>query len=215
MSRTCEVPVSLDGIAAKLWCFGGSGITQRMRRSGKFYEDDLLRAIRALGLRGTYVDIGANIGNHTVWFGLACPSERLVAVEPVGLAYRLLALNCMALPKPLVLHCRAVGGSTGPTQLGGWWLRPVPDPLGVFDAVTIDRLLSQERDIALLKIDIDGQDTQALLSSPCVIERWRPVVAIEAYRRRQLGHVAEFCERHGYERRGPYCATPTYLLVPR
>ena len=32
-----------------------------------FYEDKLLEKARSLNLKGVYVDIGANIGNHSIF----------------------------------------------------------------------------------------------------------------------------------------------------
>ena len=49
---------------------------------GRFYEQPFLEAVRGLGLRGTYLDIGTNVGTHVVYFGLFC-ADRVIGFEPV------------------------------------------------------------------------------------------------------------------------------------
>lgn len=37
-------------------------------KKGKIYEIHMLEYIRKLGIGGAYIDVGANIGNHTLFF---------------------------------------------------------------------------------------------------------------------------------------------------
>jgi hypothetical protein len=52
--------------------------------SGRVYEENFLQHIRDLGRRGDYVDVGAHLGTHTVWFAKLCPSTHVHAFEPVA-----------------------------------------------------------------------------------------------------------------------------------
>src|SRR5262245_34153210 len=58
-----------------------------------FYERAMLEAIKDLNLEGIYVDAGAHVGNHTVYFAQECPSTKVIAVEPSPDSYRCLQLN--------------------------------------------------------------------------------------------------------------------------
>ena len=49
-----------------------------IQESGTYYERDLLDAIRGRHLQGTFVDVGAHYGNHTVYFALECGAQRLI-----------------------------------------------------------------------------------------------------------------------------------------
>jgi hypothetical protein len=53
-------------------------------KKGELYEEPFLEYIRSLDLRGVYVDIGAHLGTHTVWFATMCPSTRVHAFEPLS-----------------------------------------------------------------------------------------------------------------------------------
>lgn len=50
----------------------------------KVYEEAFLQHIRSLDRRGEYVDIGAHLGTHTVWFARLCPSSHVHSFEPVS-----------------------------------------------------------------------------------------------------------------------------------
>lgn len=47
-----------------------------------FYEQHMLDAIRDLGLTGTAIDVGAHVGNHTVYFATQCKFDNVIAFEP-------------------------------------------------------------------------------------------------------------------------------------
>lgn len=51
--------------------------------SNKFYEFDFLKYIESLNLEGEYLDIGGNIGNHTLFFSLFCRSTHTYVFEPL------------------------------------------------------------------------------------------------------------------------------------
>jgi FkbM family methyltransferase len=53
-------------------------------KKDELYEEPFLKYIRSLDLQGVYVDIGAHLGTHTVWFATVCPSTRVHAFEPLS-----------------------------------------------------------------------------------------------------------------------------------
>jgi hypothetical protein len=54
-----------------------------IRSTGQFYEPDVLMKIREIHLPGTIIiDVGANIGNHTVFFA-AILGAPVLAIEPL------------------------------------------------------------------------------------------------------------------------------------
>src|SRR5918995_5379640 len=57
-------------------------IVQELRANDTFFEIDLLEHIQMAGPHGgIYLDVGANIGNHAVYFGKFC-ADHVVALEP-------------------------------------------------------------------------------------------------------------------------------------
>lgn len=70
---------------------------QRTHRKGKFYEQDELGLLaKLIGTNATIVDIGANIGNHTLYFSLMMDARRVISFEPNPLAYEVLLAHVIA-----------------------------------------------------------------------------------------------------------------------
>ncbi len=67
-------------------------ISKQISRNN-FYEKKMLEYISSLNIKGNYVDIGANIGNHSVYFGLFCESNLVYSFEPQKNNYELLLAN--------------------------------------------------------------------------------------------------------------------------
>ena len=64
---------------------------QRKHRKGVFYEKAELEQIKQhLPLRGTFVDIGANIGNHSLFVAAFMSPARIIPFEPNPDACKLL-----------------------------------------------------------------------------------------------------------------------------
>ncbi|HEV2929907.1 MAG TPA: FkbM family methyltransferase, partial [Propionibacteriaceae bacterium] len=51
---------------------GGGGRVAKILRSGTPYEAGVLADMASLGLTGAAVDVGANIGNHSLWLAVVC-----------------------------------------------------------------------------------------------------------------------------------------------
>ncbi len=68
-SKTCVV----DGIS--LTAQAGDHITNILEQ-GLYYEYNLLEAVSNMNLSGTYVDVGAFIGTHALWFASSMRDSR-------------------------------------------------------------------------------------------------------------------------------------------
>lgn len=75
--------------------YGEDYIQSTLVLSSNFYESDELKYLRKAYLKGGNVilDIGANIGNHTVFFSKICNAERIYAFEPITETYDTLCRN--------------------------------------------------------------------------------------------------------------------------
>lgn len=58
-------------------------IRNEMIETGTFYEFPMLRVIELLGRRGLYIDCGASFLNHTTFFSHFCPSDAVIAIDPL------------------------------------------------------------------------------------------------------------------------------------
>jgi len=188
-------------------------ISRRIIRRQDWYERDLLEDIKTRVRRGTAVDVGAHIGNHTVWMAAACglpvvalepnPAtraqlERNVAVNGLTEQVRVIAVAAGHAPS----RARVESADPGNTGMS----RAVEDPDGEIDVVTIDSLGLV--DVAVIKVDVEGAEMSILRGAEETIRRCRPVLYVEAVD--TLADVEAFLLPLGYVRFGRYAITPTY-----
>lgn len=84
---------------------------QRYQRAGEFFEASELELIRQHFKGGIYVDVGANIGNHAVYFGQLPNCTKVLAFEPNPASLRLLRINVLLnyLDEKIEVHPFALG----------------------------------------------------------------------------------------------------------
>lgn len=71
-------------------------IQKQILQASNFYEDKLLARLREFALfdeRGAYFDVGANIGNHSVFFGKVMKARQITCFEPQNIASGILRRN--------------------------------------------------------------------------------------------------------------------------
>jgi FkbM family methyltransferase len=155
---------------------------------GEWCDDEVFLLDQMLRPGDTVVDVGANIGTHTVFFAGKVTSQGLViAFEPQRLVYQTLCGN-VALNGLTNVMCMmaAVGEAHGqltfPTldprvTLNFGAVRAVDGPGELVDVVAIDELGLQS--CALIKIDVEGMETKVIAGARETIARCRPVLFLE------------------------------------
>jgi len=179
---------------------------QRSHREGTFFEPEELALIRQhLPAGGTFLDIGANVGNHSLYAGLFCDAGRIIPFEPNPLAYRLLVLNLVMNG----LHDRTLFDHVGfgASDLGGDGFamterhknlgaaRMVPGEGDIATRRPDEWLASETPDV--IKIDVEGMEMQVLRGLQKTIKRTRPVLLVEVDR----AHIHDFADwrlAHGF-----------------
>jgi len=166
---------------------GDIDLVQRMilRRRG-FYELALLQEVRRLCKPGlVFVDAGANIGNHALFFAKICAAREVIAFEPVKQIRQVLRRNAdLNQPAAITIHDCALGAETGAAaiakmhqaNLGATHLAPSEQgdlPLRSLDSFAIPR-------IDVMKIDVEGMQMQVLEGARATIARDQPLLIIEA-----------------------------------
>ena len=155
----------------------------------RFFESEWLEYIRATyDLSGaTVADVGANIGNHTVFFSKVCGAGRCLAVEPSPSLARILEHNIELNDLDSVeVHRCGLSDRTDPL-----FFRQQPsDNLGHTSfshegygiSVPSSRLddLGLER-LDFIKIDVEGMAAHVLRGARKTLVRCRPVIMIELF----------------------------------
>lgn len=179
---------------------------QRAHRAGAFFEPEELALMRDhLPMGGTFLDIGANVGNHSIYAGLFCGADKIIPFEPNPLAYRLLVLNLVmnALQDRVVFDFVGFGASDMDREgfamtdrrknLGA--ARMVADS-GEIATLRPDDFLADETP-DFIKIDVEGMEMQVLRGLQKTIARVRPVLLVEVDRE-NIHDFADWRLAHGY-----------------
>lgn len=195
-------------------------IQGRLGRERVPYEYEMLADIvERYPHGGLVVDVGANIGNHSMF--LASHGFEVLAYEPnVHLAEaveRSARLNGFA--EVHVRRC-AVGARAGhgafveliPGNLGAQQV--VPDAVGDLEVVALDDEQVPGR-VDVLKIDVEGGERDVLLGAQQLLRRDRPAVYVECQDVRAFLEVDRWMSDEQYVVREMFNATPTMLYLPR
>lgn len=222
-ASTPPVTVRLDGMAPD------DHIVREISRAGSFYELDLLEHLAVHAPRGgIYVDAGANIGNHTVYFARFL-ADRVVAVEanPDVLPVLRANLERNGLTDVDVVGC-AVGAAVGQGVLvvpagmehnvGAWEVHADGGSAGEaairirpLDDILSEALAPGER-VHLIKLDVEGMELPALQGARACLVEHRPDLVVELKDDHVYAEVTGFLEPLGYRTTGRFCWTPTYVF---
>ncbi|GAA4698178.1 FkbM family methyltransferase [Nocardioides nanhaiensis] len=206
----------------------GDSVQKHLVR-GSFYEPGLLRRHVEMVPRGTtVVDVGANVGNHCVFYALS-GAGRVYPFEPNPRANLLLrrtvaansGLDAVDLthvdhgvgaePAELFPHTpgRRNLGSTRLAERGEAGEAPV-------QVVPLDSLTLQGR-VTLLKIDVEGMELAVLAGAERLVAEHRPALAIEVDDESQdaFWDWAEHCRYHVVHAVKMYRRNINYVCIPR
>ncbi|MCC6517733.1 MAG: FkbM family methyltransferase [Tabrizicola sp.] len=167
-------------------------ITQFIHLDGQYERDELKyladHVFPTLPSGGVCVDIGANIGNHSLAF--APHFIRVIALEPHPRTFRLLDLNAELAPNVTPLN---IGASTEAAVV-----TVAQDPLnfaatsigkvGAAGAIEVQFRLVRLDDIehvrgapliTFIKIDVEGHEKSALIGAEATIRKHQPLIVLE------------------------------------
>ena len=153
------------------------------------YEKKLLVDIYQHGFKGTAFDVGAHIGNHTLYLAAVC-GLKVHAFEPHGPSLTQLYDNLALNPDlDVTVHEWAAGDRETRGRLtSGMWVEfdPSRDGAGLkterghIPVHRIDDMLDVS-DLSVVKIDVEGMEPQVLDGMARHIERSRPVIYCETH----------------------------------
>jgi FkbM family methyltransferase len=164
-------------------------ILRRIRKTHCFYEIEMLEFIKSKQLNGEYVDVGANIGNHSIYFANECPATKVYSFECHDKVYDLLIKNCLVnAPGKCAMHKLAITCAStvfvkpaGPDNIGATKI-VLTNENGLRQATSarLDDFIATFQNIALIKIDVEGNEFDVLLSAPKIIQKFGPAILIES-----------------------------------
>lgn len=198
---------------------------QSVWQQGWFYEYKMLDFMReryedALDL--CFIDAGASIGNHTLYFLKAFSCQQVVAIEPFAESRTHLIDNLninqdIDLARLTLLHYALGANKSSKLRMSG--IRVCDDGQVRVDATTLDHIvfgILRLKQVDVLKIDVEDYNTRLLEGARGVLGAYRPDIYIECQTVEDFKEVERFLSMYGYHYTGfVFNATPTYFFSGR
>jgi FkbM family methyltransferase len=196
-------------------------IARTMAATGDFYEAELLADVRSrLFFPECAVDVGAHVGNHTLYFSMVL-GIKTIAFEPNAVTFELLEANVRenGVESMCRLRHAAIGASAGrvraiaSSERNSGMARVESDAAGDVPLLYLDAELQNDVRIDVIKIDVEGWELDVLRGAARVIETHRPLIYVEASDA-TYPEVKAFLTEHRYVCWRRFNATPTFLFMP-
>src|SRR5699024_2624614 len=218
-----KVALRVGEISCDLYGEPGEYIDDLVRRTGEFYEATLLRTLHTV-YKGTsrdfIIDVGANIGNHTVYFAKLMGAP-VLAIEPIDANISILEKNIEAndLMDRVEVHPVAAWHKNENLRLE----QNIENNSGTFHVNSlgkqhavgkrIDELVN-DRPVSLIKIDVEGSEEEVLEGAIETIRNNRPALVIEAHSEKAIQRHRELLEVFNYEVVGVFGRSDNYIWWP-
>src|SRR5688572_10575306 len=121
--RGIVVDTTIEKQRLKFFVANEFDVIQRVHLKGQFYEQEELDIIARYFEGGVFADVGANVGNHTLYAAKILDARKVIACEPNPAALRILELNIVANG----LRDRVVVHTVGLSAKSGWASLSTPD----------------------------------------------------------------------------------------
>jgi FkbM family methyltransferase len=195
----------------------------RFHFDGGFYEDEELKIISRFYKRDSFLDIGANVGNHAIYVSKILGGSKVIVFEPNPVAIDLLKIN-LRLNNCVDVDTSCLGIALGnvegrfqletPDQLNLGHTVLSPSENGNIRGVRGDALLLDEP-VGFAKVDVEGMELEILAGLKDTIARWRPTMFIEVWDGR-ADEFRRWCRNSNYliqERYQRYPNINNYLIT--
>jgi len=164
-----------------------------------FFEQEILNDLdKYLSTDSVLLDLGANIGNHTVYWGRITNVKRIFAFEPITATYRILTKNIEInnLGEKVKIYNTGLGDKKSKGSINGLYninVNTIADSIGSLSIsesnegdLEINRLddfieIIEEKKIDFVKIDVEGFEKKLILGAVDFFNKHKPLVFIESF----------------------------------
>jgi FkbM family methyltransferase len=177
---------SIGGTIVRFFVRDEADFIQKCHVQGRWYEADDLEQLKRFYSGGTFVDIGANVGNHTLYAALVLDAPRVVSFEPNPPAFAICRYNVLLNDLSDRVVLRDFGLASAPSManvarspehnLGATQLSHADG--GTLRLVRGDDALADEAP-ALIKIDVEALELDVIEGIRGTLARHRPAVFVE------------------------------------
>jgi len=208
--------ISYGGKTAKVHIEGSGGLINNCWRQGLFYEANKNGILQYSGRNhrgGVFIDVGAGVGNHSLFYAVVCEADRVLSFEPHQGAFGQLNTNCNrnGIGRITLFPC-ALGNKFEKRHQNTKTCQITDDPND--PEVRIEMLQDfyvkdETRPLTLIKIDCEGYEMKVLAGAMQTISTHTPDIFIETTTPEAIDTLLQPL---GYTRYPKiFNATPTYL----
>ena len=179
---------------------------QRSHRNGRFYEfEELSQLLKVVKKNGVFLDIGANVGNHSLFFALFLNARKVIPFEPNPRAFNLLIQHVLLNGLREKFDLTHIGVGLSDKASSGFAMQDVSRNLGGarmlegkggLDVYRADALLKTETP-DFIKIDVEGMELKVLAGLEGILERCKPMIFIEVDNVNETAFL-DWVEQHDY-----------------
>ena len=189
--------------------------------TGKPYEVEMLEdMLQRTKENDLILDIGTNIGNHTIC--LAANGRKVCGFEANPKMFELAQVNVALnqLQNRVQIHCcgisdkeeRANFAAEIPTNFGAMRLQQTQD--GGIVCHSLDSFNFSEP-IKMIKIDVEGMEDKVLRGAQNLIEKNRPILYLEAQRFEEFKRIDEIMTKMDYVHCKVFGLALSHLYLPK
>lgn len=193
----------------------GTDIGMHLFLTGRFEPQAIARCAEYVRPDDVVLDIGANIGVHTVQFSDLVPQGKVISLEPARATFDYLLRNVAQLQNVVLLNA-ALSDKTGLltffiaadnaySSLKDTHRKPIlrQEIVACFRADDLLGPMLEGTRVGLVKIDVEGFEHQVLQGMRALIARHRPVIFCEIFGGKSSNPdpqgTLEFCLSLGYD----------------
>ena len=197
-----------DGAVIRFWLpeFRTDFVQRIMMRNRCFWERKVLEKVRChFPEAGVFVDVGAFVGNHAVYFAKICGAKRVICFEPqlhfANVIAQNVALN--SLEHIVDIYPNGLGDRVGHLAVTRSFAATAAmtsfdyDEGGLIKAETLD--LYHLNQVDLLKIDVEGMESKVVEGAKETLLRTAPIVWLEAVSAEAKSKLSRCLSDLGYE----------------
>lgn len=213
---------SYKGRQIKFYIDNPMDLIQQSYLLGKFFETEELEFIENNAQpNSVIVEIGANIGNHAIYYENFMEPLKIILIEPNASAITLLKRN-LELNDCTKMDITFLGIGVGKERgrfsfqdthmnnLGAAQLEPDSD--GNIHVVPLDELITEK--VSFIKIDVENMEMDVLTGAQGLIKAYRPDIFIEIMNK-NIPEFLDFLKKIGYQVRKEfkYVNAVNYYIV--